>query len=240
MNLYDKITSYHYSMYRPPLHELILQDHLETNKTYNLGLDIGCGTGRSTVALSKYCKNVIGIDPSMQMLENAKPNPKVEYRIYNRKNLEFQDQLFDIVTFAGSLYYAKSQHLLNETIRVTSKGSQILVYDFKIHLNNILQDLTNLPRDNFDIEYHYQENFSGLEIINLKKRYSQKEEVSLDISQKNLVHLILSSQEYYKELSKKFGDKNIEEAIHTALSNTGSNFRSKISASIYYTKYDRF
>ena len=49
-NEYDEITAYHYLKYRPPLHELILAKGLKADPTYVEGLDIGCGTGQSSIA----------------------------------------------------------------------------------------------------------------------------------------------------------------------------------------------
>ena len=61
---YDQITAFHYAAYRPLLHSKILNEYFDENGKQNIGLDIGCGTGHSSVALAKYCHKVFGIDPS--------------------------------------------------------------------------------------------------------------------------------------------------------------------------------
>lgn len=48
-------------------------------------LDVGCGSGKYSIALSNLCENIIGIDLSPKMIENAKSN-KEEYKI---NNIEF-------------------------------------------------------------------------------------------------------------------------------------------------------
>lgn len=45
-------------------------------------LDVGCGTGKYSIALSNLCKKIIGIDLSPKMIENANKN-KEEYKMSN-------------------------------------------------------------------------------------------------------------------------------------------------------------
>ena len=66
-NDYDNITAYHYSFYRPALHLPILESCLE-GKYFEKGLDIGCGTGHSSIALANFCNEIVGLDPSSDML----------------------------------------------------------------------------------------------------------------------------------------------------------------------------
>jgi len=46
---------------------------------FRVGLDAGCGTGHSAVALAKYCERVFGLDPSQSMLDVAQRHPKIAY-----------------------------------------------------------------------------------------------------------------------------------------------------------------
>lgn len=57
---YDEAIAYHYNAYRPPLHEVILSQVLGKDERFQNGLDIGCGTGYSAIALAKYCSQVYG------------------------------------------------------------------------------------------------------------------------------------------------------------------------------------
>ena len=49
---YDSFTAMHYAAYRPPLHEVILDKTIEGK--FDLGLDVGCGTGTSSIALASF------------------------------------------------------------------------------------------------------------------------------------------------------------------------------------------
>ena len=61
--MYDETIAIHYAAYRPPLHEIILKKSLNSAGNPRIGLDIGCGTSRSSQALKEYCHYVVGIDP---------------------------------------------------------------------------------------------------------------------------------------------------------------------------------
>lgn len=114
---YNAITARHYAAYRPPLHSLILGRCLEDENKFTLGLDIGCGTGQSSIALYEFCERVIGIEPSTEMLSGALTHPHVDYVFFDQERIDFPDNSFDVVTLAGSLFYAKSQILLDEILR---------------------------------------------------------------------------------------------------------------------------
>src|ERR1044071_950921 len=76
---YDEVAAAHYAAYRPPLHRIILDRVLSGGEWFSLGLDVGCGTGYSAVALAGHCTRVYAIDPSSSMLANAAANESVIY-----------------------------------------------------------------------------------------------------------------------------------------------------------------
>jgi len=92
---YDRITAEHYAAYRPPLHQLILSKCLNENQNFASGLDVGCGTGFSTIALSSFCKKVIGIDPATEMLVRAIDADNVSYAaMKDQEKLSFDTNSF--------------------------------------------------------------------------------------------------------------------------------------------------
>jgi hypothetical protein len=42
---YDSTSARHYAAFRPPLHSLILERVIGPSESFQVGLDIGCGTG---------------------------------------------------------------------------------------------------------------------------------------------------------------------------------------------------
>lgn len=205
---YDQITAFHYAAYRPSLHSKILHEYFKENSIHGIGLDIGCGTGHSSIALARYCDKVIGIDPSKEMLQKVLSHPSVEYALYNLKTLDFVNDHFSIITFAGSLYYAKSQQLLNEIVRVGNSTAKILVYDFEIFLEKLLGELEIDSDSKEKSEYDHQANFSGLDQKKIKIELGFSKSFTVNISIPNLSHLLLSSKHNYSILAEFFGDDN--------------------------------
>ena len=108
-NDYSNTVAKHYAAFRPALHEVILRRLIRPIERFRIGLDVGCGTGYSAVALAEYCNRVFGLDPNQPMLDKATAHPKISYVNGYGDNMSVlgQDQ-FDVVSYAGSLSYTKT------------------------------------------------------------------------------------------------------------------------------------
>lgn len=131
---YDTAAAAHYAAYRPPLHRLILQRALGEDARFGDGLDIGCGTGYSAIALSEACERVVGVDPSPAMLERATPHDRVRYLPGAGEALPLPDNSADLITFAGSLFYTDTPATHAQARRVARPGGLAVVYDFDLDL----------------------------------------------------------------------------------------------------------
>lgn len=197
-NEYDESTAHHYRAFRPLLHSQILRKCYSKDEKYAKGLDIGSGTGHSSLALTHFCHEVIGIEPSLAMRQMGLHHPNVIYRDYTNGRLDFIDNMFEIITLAGSLYYAKSQGLLNELVRVGQNKTTILVYDFEILLDEVLAKVKiKIPQDNL---YNHQEDFSGLVNEGLVALGAGTNKMEVYMSVSNLAHLLLSVKAIYLSL----------------------------------------
>ena len=149
---YTTTIAKHYASFRPPLHRLILNRMVRPLESFQNGLDMGCGTGYSTIALIEYCERVFGLDLNQAMLDEAEQHPRIHYicgdGAYGIGLIPVQ--AFDVVTFAGSLFYMKTDKLRSELARVCKPNGSVFVYDFEVLLDAILnRDWGGLPTGAF-------------------------------------------------------------------------------------------
>jgi len=229
---YNAQVAIHYSRYRPPLHEIILCKAMDKGKRFEIGLDVGCGTGKSSKPLSKFCNKVFGIDPSQFMIDNAETDPSIDY-ICSNSLAQFQDDNFDVVTFAGSLSYAKSESLRRELNRICRDEASVLVYDFEVLLSDLLSGI-GLNLSPVDLSsYNHSINISDWE--EFKERIVRNEQLDLKPSAEELAHLILSHSTWHDELAALFRDEDPFAPFVSYLKSKGEEFR--LPVNIFYSGY---
>ncbi|MEO0898990.1 MAG: class I SAM-dependent methyltransferase [Bacteroidota bacterium] len=234
MEDYGLQTAHHYAAYRPPLHEPILRHILPENKEFDHALDIGCGTGHSSHALSSFAKRVMGIEPFQTMLDKAIPTDKVSFHLVKSESLPFLQGSFDLITFAGSLHYAKSQALLGEIERLSRENGYVLAYDFDIQLQDYYQAL-NIQTPPSD--YDHRVNFEGLhtEQLVLKKKGHGK--LNFSLNSQELLHLILSVREIYEEIVKISSPFAIDSYTLSILKSQASQNEHRLNGQYFFSLY---
>lgn len=235
---YTEIIARHYAAFRPSLHEPILAKCIGKEQRFDTGLDVGCGTGRSTIALAHYCNSVVGIDPSTAMLDNAIQSPKIKYLNGVLEESDLGSDSFDIITFAGVLFYSKSQDLYNEVVRLSKSGAPIIVYDFEVVLKafDTILDLDKTESVE-PSSYDHEINFSGLLDGRLDLKIEKKEVVRLGVSSTELAHLILAEEGAYGKLALRFGSDDVFEGVQRVLDTLSEGGNLHIKANIFYSIY---
>ncbi|MEM9884679.1 MAG: class I SAM-dependent methyltransferase [Bacteroidota bacterium] len=232
---YNNTVAHHYQSYRPPLHRLILRKALHQHQQFEKALDVGCGTGKSSIALVPFCEAIIGIDPSEAMLERAIAHEKIQYAHYDKARIDFPNASFDLITFGGALYYAKSRLLLEEILRVAKADSTLLIYDFEVILNKAYEHL-DLFKPRSEIDYNHQEDFADLITPQdrIKLEVQEEELIGFPIAASELSHLLLSSMDI-DALSARSSEP---EAFRKKMAQQLESLTfSPLQAIIYYTKY---
>ncbi|KLV04100.1 hypothetical protein ABT56_15935 [Photobacterium aquae] len=228
---YNSEISQHYAAYRPPLHQMILNEIL-AGQHLACGVDIGCGTGISTVALSHYCQNVYGVDPSQDMLDQTKPADGIHYSQGSGEHLPLPDHCADVVTFAGSLSYAKSDALVTELERVCAANATVIVYDFEVLLCEYMS-LLGIETAATPSNYDHAINLSDYKT--LVERQIITSQLTLDVNAQQLAHILFSSSTRYEQLCQHFGQQGAFASVVEKLG--GINALLPIKVDIYYSTY---
>ena len=91
-------------------------------------LDVGCGTGHSTVALLPLARAVVGLDSSRFMLAQAGGDPAIEYRCGYAEALPFARGSFDLLTVCSAYHWFDQEKFLHEAARVLRSGGWLVLY----------------------------------------------------------------------------------------------------------------
>lgn len=229
MHVYDGQIARHYAAYRPPLHKLILDEALY-GRTFEVGLDVGCGTGYSAVALADLCERVVAVDPSQAMLDEATRHPGITYLPGSGNDLPVDDASVDLATFAGVLPYLNAAEAASELQRVCRNNALVLAYDFDVILDRLL--------DSFSLEivpalgsYDHAANLAGQDkVVTLD---STSRLVDVGVTAQQAAHVLLSDKGRYDPLAQRFGSDDPFARIVDALER--QPWTGRLDARIYYT-----
>ena len=94
-------------------------------------VDIGCGTALSTEVCTLFANNVIGIEPSIDMLNKAKTkeNDKMKFIQGYGEKTGLEDECADIVICSQAFHWMEPESTINEVYRILKKGGIFAVID---------------------------------------------------------------------------------------------------------------
>jgi SAM-dependent methyltransferase len=91
---------------------------------FRRALDVGCGTGLSSLALLDLAGEVVGIDAALDMLRHARRARGVRYVASGAEALPFREGGFDLVVACGSTRF------MPRAAEVTRRGGWLVSLDF--------------------------------------------------------------------------------------------------------------
>ena len=98
-----------------------------------LALDVGCGTGLSTRAVSELAEHVVAFDASAAMLRAAARHARVGYLVAVAERIPLADGVADLATVGAALHWFDQPSALAELARVMRGGAVLVVYSDYFH-----------------------------------------------------------------------------------------------------------
>ena len=223
----------HYAAFRPELHGLILRRLIRSDEHFQIGLDIGCGTGYSAIALAQHCDRVIGLEPSQPMLDKATVHPKISYVHGSGDDLRVvTEDLLDVIAFAGSLFYTKTDRLKSELLRKLASDGVVLVYDFRVKLQDLIASLGVSCRP-VASGYNHAENLCDWPEFTAE--VTSTDQVHLKLTAQEASHLLLANSDRYKSFQERFPHANLFGCLTEQI--LQQNNEPQVQAGIYYARY---
>lgn len=103
-------------------------------------VDVGCGDGYLTVEVARWARLVVGVDPSVALLQRAKGLAsklgfrQVQWRKGTMEALPLDDVSVDVVLLSQALHHAEDPAVAcSEAWRVLRPGGQVLILDLRDH-----------------------------------------------------------------------------------------------------------
>lgn len=142
---------------RPQYHSFVIgkiKESLSVEKPFSFALDVGCGTGFSSVALKEIAQKVVGLDISVEMLHLARKEKDIEYLAASAEELPVCAEKFDLITVSQAIHWINKQKFFAEADRILKPKSFIIAYD-----NYFLGKMLDDPEFNVWYKNEFLENF---------------------------------------------------------------------------------
>lgn len=121
-----------YAKGRPYVHDQVVQKaraFLNLKKPVPRALDIGCGTGLSTIALKDIAQRIVALDISYNMVAVAPRKGRTSYIAAAAENIPLAAASFDLVTVSSAFHWFDKERFRKELNRVLKPDAWAIIYE---------------------------------------------------------------------------------------------------------------
>lgn len=135
-----------YTKVRPFFHDEVVERlrNLAGVERFRRALDVGCGTGQSSIALAAVADHVAAVDASEGMLKHAPLRPNIAYQLGFAEQLDFSAGEFDLVSAGLALHWFDQDRFFAQCQKVLAPAGVLAVYND--HFTAHMQDVTSCKR----------------------------------------------------------------------------------------------
>jgi len=121
-----------YADFRPHYPQALYQWLAATAPARSRAWDCACGSGQASADLASYFDEVIATDLSAAQLRQAKPDPRISYRVAVAEDSGLPAAHFDLVSVAQALHWFDCERFYAEARRVLRPGGLLAVWSYGI------------------------------------------------------------------------------------------------------------
>ncbi len=121
-----------YSRYRPTYPAALFDFLANATPVRALAWDCATGGGQAAVALAEKFDRVIATDASVQQINEAKPHPKIEYRVAPAEAGGLESASVDLLTVAQALHWFDLGKFYSEAQRALKPGGVLAVWSYNL------------------------------------------------------------------------------------------------------------
>jgi len=121
-----------YAKGRPYFHPQVvsrIKAHLSLAEPVARALDVGCGTGLSTIALKTIACHLVGVDNAAEMIALAPTDPQIEYMFAPAEKMPVDDSDFDLIAISSAFHWINRSAFFTEARRVLRPQGWLVMYD---------------------------------------------------------------------------------------------------------------
>lgn len=179
-----------YARGRPYFHPLVvgrIARFLNLNRPVHTVLDVACGTGHSSIALTEIASWVVGVDTSVEMLDRATLDDYIEYVEAMAEDQPFDAGFFDLATVSSAFHWFDRTRFLSEARRVLRPFGWLVVYD-NFFLGRMKENVEferwhrDLYLNRYPVPDRDRRPFTDEEAEDHGFRFAEREEYANDIS----------------------------------------------------------
>ncbi|HVJ04567.1 MAG TPA: methyltransferase domain-containing protein [Candidatus Saccharimonadales bacterium] len=132
-----------YAKVRPFFHEDVIKRLCAFTGAihHRRALDVGCGSGQSSIALASVADHVIAIDASQEMLCHAPSRPNINYQLGFAEELNFAVDEFDLISVGSALHWFDQHRFFSQCAQVLDSSGVLLIFNdhFTAHLQDVVE-----------------------------------------------------------------------------------------------------